>query len=174
MHRLLIESWTQRWPPPPHSRMRHISVSVVGCDVIEEHDVKSDEIAGNSRFSTWREDDTNLKQEMRRSVGPSRGRRHIAHVPVGVGDEVKELEERWNVLRLAPRREHVLCEVVLVVLAPCCTARGRPWRRATWTRLYPCGHRCRDRRSGWSGWRCGAWNPVTRDCGTQPSCHWWP
>jgi len=90
-----IESWTQKWRPHPTlTDIRYTSVSVVGCDVIEERDVKSDEIAGNSRFSTRREDDTNLKQEMRRSVGASRGRRHIAHVPVGVGDEVKELQER--------------------------------------------------------------------------------
>ena len=62
----------------------YISVSVVRYDVIDERDVESDEIAGDSRLSTWREDDTNLKQEMRRSAGASRGRRHIAHVPVGV------------------------------------------------------------------------------------------
>ena len=72
----------------------YISVSVVGYDVIEERDVESDEIAGDSSSATWCDDDTNLMQEMRRSVGASKGRRHIAHVPVGVGDEVKELEER--------------------------------------------------------------------------------
>jgi hypothetical protein len=79
---------------PPRSDIRYISVSVVGCDVIEERDVGSDEVAEDSRLSTWHEDDTNLKQEMRISVRASRGRQHIAHVPVGVGYEVKELQER--------------------------------------------------------------------------------
>ena len=57
-------------------------MSVVGCDVIEERDVRSDEVAEDSRLSTWREDDTNLKQEMRISLRASRGRQHIVHVPV--------------------------------------------------------------------------------------------
>jgi len=41
--------------------IRYISVSVVGYDVIDERDVKSDEIAGDSSLTRWREDDTNLK-----------------------------------------------------------------------------------------------------------------
>jgi len=69
-------------------------MSVVGCDVIEERDVESDEIAEDSCLIRWREDDTNLKQEMPRSVGANRGRRHIAHVPARVSNEVKELQER--------------------------------------------------------------------------------
>jgi len=31
---------------------------------------------------------------------------------------VKELNERCNALRLSPRQEHVLCQVVLVVFPP--------------------------------------------------------
>ena len=61
---------------------------------MEECDVESDEVTEDSRLSTWREDDTNLKQKMWRSVGAIRGRRHIAHVPIRVGDEVKKLQER--------------------------------------------------------------------------------
>jgi uncharacterized protein YhfF len=49
----------------------YISVSVVGYDVIDERDVESDEVAGDSSLTTWREEDTNLKQELRRSAGAS-------------------------------------------------------------------------------------------------------
>ena len=80
----------------------------MGCGVIKERDVENDEIAEDSRSIRWREDDTNLnteylKQEMPRSVGANRGRRHVAHDPVRVShrlssmcvsDEVKELQER--------------------------------------------------------------------------------
>ena len=37
---------------------------------------------------------------------------------IGVGDEVKKLQERWYSLCLAPRREHVMCKMVHVLLPP--------------------------------------------------------
>jgi hypothetical protein len=52
--------------PPTLTDIRYMSVSVLGCDVIEERDVECDVVAEDRRLSTWREDDTNLKQEMRR------------------------------------------------------------------------------------------------------------
>ena len=42
----------------------YISVSMVGYDVIDERDVESDEVAGDSSLTTLREEDTNLKQEL--------------------------------------------------------------------------------------------------------------
>ena len=44
--------------------------------------------------------------------------RHMAVGEVRVGDEVKELQERWNSFGLAPRLEHVMCQVEFIVLAP--------------------------------------------------------
>jgi hypothetical protein len=41
--------------------------------------------------------------------------RKTALRPIGVHDEMKELRVRWYTSCLAPRHEHVVCEVVFVV-----------------------------------------------------------
>ena len=50
-------------------------------------------------------------------VGASRGGgRGLALRPIGVRDEMKEFNERWNAFRLATRREHVMSQIVMVVV----------------------------------------------------------
>jgi hypothetical protein len=41
--------------------------------------------------------------------------RRMAAGPIGVGDEMQELCERWYTLCLAPHREHIVCQMEFVV-----------------------------------------------------------
>ena len=47
-----------------------------------------------------------------------RGGRGFAQRPIGVRDEMNEFYERSNALRLAPRCEHVMSQVVMIVVPP--------------------------------------------------------
>ena len=52
------------------------------------------------------------------SRGGVRGGRKVDFRPIGIGDEVKKLQERWYSLCLAPRRERVMWKMVHIVLPP--------------------------------------------------------
>jgi len=69
------------------------------------------------------EDDYNttgpyLIAEMQRygARGTGSSARRMAAGPIGVGDTLQELCERWHALCLTPRREHVVCQVEFIFI----------------------------------------------------------
>jgi hypothetical protein len=47
-----------------------------------------------------------------------RGGRGLAQRPIGVRDEMNDFNKRRNAFRLAPHREHVMSEMVMIVVPP--------------------------------------------------------
>jgi hypothetical protein len=94
----------------------------------------------------------------------------MAAGPIGVGDEIQELCERWYALCLAPLREHVVCQMEFIVFP------AVVWSDESFDltlRALDCIGVCPGVRINEVNAvvNCDANTPEYRDRGTQPSSH---